>query len=286
MNLNPVLVVVLAVIGGLVVAAAIAGVTTILIIRAIRQRRAQKRAEEEARRRSQEGADLFGPSSVLALAAGIEGVRFATQVFTDVGRKGVAPALAGSLRKLADITESDRPSLSRVVADDGSVTLMFSDIEGSTELNRRLGDEAWLELLREHDAIVRRRVRKSRGQVVKTQGDSFMVAFKELEPALRCAIAIQRDLEDEELAPDPPIRVRIGLHHGEVTRQGRDVFGINVALAARVAAEAAGGEILVSSEVKRLADGEDVSFGRGRTVQLKGITNRATLYPVEWSQAE
>jgi class 3 adenylate cyclase len=64
------------------------------------------------------------------------------------------------------------------------------------------------------------------------------------------------------------------------------VFGINVALAARVAAEASGGEILVSSEVKRLAGKEDVSFGRGRTVQLKGISERATLYPVDWSQAE
>ena len=222
----------------------------------------------------------------MALAAGIEGVRLATQVVTDVSRRGVAPAFAGSLRRLADLAETDRPALRRVMADDGTITLMFSDIEASTELNRKLGDEDWLDLLRQHDDIVRRRVKQSRGQVVKTQGDSFMVAFKELELAISCAVAIQRALGDEELAPNPPIRVRIGLHHGEVTRQGRDVFGLNVALAARVAAAATGGEILVSAEVKRLADHADGGrFGRGRSVQLKGISEKATVYPVRWDVA-
>ncbi len=286
MNLNA-LQVVLLVIGAVVLlSAAIGTAATVLIIRRVRARRASKRAQAEAWRREEEGLDIFGPGGVLGLAAGIEGVRFATQMVTDVGRRGVAPAVAGSLRRLADITETDRPSLRRVLADDGTVTLMFSDIEGSTALNRKLGDQGWMDLLRQHDDIVRRRIKKSRGQVVKTQGDSFMVAFKDLELALNCAIAIQQDLGDEDLAPDPPIRVRIGLHHGEVTRQGRDVFGLNVALAARVAAEATGGEILVSSDFKRLAKpGDGVTFGRGRTVSLKGISERATVYPVKWPAA-
>ena len=283
MNPNPVLVVAVVVVAVLLVAGAVALAVSMLIVRRVRRRRARRRAAAEARRREQEGVDLFGSGGVLALAAGIEGVRLATQAVADVGRRGVAPAFAGSLRRLADLAETDRPALRRVMADDGTITLMFSDIEGSTELNRKLGDEDWLDLLRQHDDIVRRRVRKHRGQVVKTQGDSFMVAFKELEPAISCAIAIQQTLEDDKLAPDPPIRVRIGLHHGEVTRQGRDVFGLNVALAARVAAEATGGEILVSAEVKRLADDADgVRFGRGRSVQLKGISEKATVYPVRW----
>jgi class 3 adenylate cyclase len=282
MTLTPIQVVVLVIVTVLIVVGLALGLATVLVIRAVRRRRARRRAEEEARRREEE-LDLFGPAGVVALAAGFEGVRLATQVVADVGRRGVAPALAGSLRRLADMAETDRPALRRVLADDGTVTLMFSDIEGSTALNRRIGDEAWLELLGAHDDIVRRRVKKHRGQVVKTQGDSFMVAFKDVDAAINCAVAIQRELGDEDTTLDPPIRVRIGLHHGEVMRQGKDVFGINVALAARVAAEAGGGEVLVSSEVKRLAaTGDGVSFGRGRNVVLKGISERATVYPVRW----
>ena len=269
---------------GLVVAGVVVAVGTLLIVRAVRARRRRKR-QEEARRREQEGRALLGNTGLMAIAATIEGVKLATKVGTDLGRQGFAPALAGSLRMLAEYAETDRPALRRVMADDGSVTLMFSDIEGSTALNQRLGDEAWLELLKEHDDIVRGRVRKHRGQVVKTQGDSFMVAFKELPPALTCAMEIQRELESADLATDAPIRVRIGLHHGEVTRQGRDVFGLNVALAARVAAEATGGEILVSSDFKRLAAKTDgVSFAAGRKVELKGIAETATVYPLRWQQ--
>lgn len=267
----------------LAVAAAIASLTTVLIVRAVRQRRARRREEEE-RRRQDENTELFGSTGVLALAATLEGVRLATQVAkagAEVGRSGLAPVVAGSLRKLAAQVETDRPSLRKVVADDGTVTLMFSDIEDSTAINQRLGDEGWLELLHDHDAIVRRRVRKARGEVVKTQGDSFMVAFKELDPALDCAIAIQQDLQDQALAHDTQIRVRIGIHSGEVRRQGRDVFGLNVALAARVAAEARGGEILTSSAVRDMAgENEEVAFGKGRTVRLKGISEAATVYPV------
>jgi class 3 adenylate cyclase len=269
----------------LVVVIAVALLAAFLVVLLVRRRRARRKAEE-ARRLEEQSRHLVGSSSALALAGTIEGLRLATQVArvgAEVGRRGLAPALAGSLRLLADYAESDRPALRRVLADDGSVVLMFSDIEGSTALNQELGDDAWLELLQEHDAIVRRWVRKHRGQVVKTQGDSFMVAFRELPPALSCAVAIQRELEEKGVRTKPEIRVRIGLHCGEVTRQGRDVFGLNVALAARVAAEASGGEVLVSSDIKRLAGGAgDFSFGRPRRVQLKGISDLATVYPLRW----
>jgi class 3 adenylate cyclase len=286
MNLNTLQLIVIAVVAVVVAVAAAAGLTTWFIVRTLRTRRRRKREEEARRREEEEGLDLFGPSGVMALAATIEGVKFATQfagMAAEVSRQGIAPVVAGSLRRLADIAEIDRPSLRRVVSDDGTVTLMFSDIEGSTALNHRLGDEGWLELLQDHNEIVRRRVKAHRGQVVKTQGDSFMVAFKEVKPALECAVEVQQALENEVLGHDTQIRVRIGLHCGEVTRQGRDVFGLNVALAARVASEARGGEILVSSAAHKLArDAHSVRFGRARTVQLKGISDAARVYPVEW----
>jgi adenylate cyclase len=168
-----------------------------------------------------------------------------------------------------------------VIADDGSLVLMFSDIEGSTALNERLGDDAWLELLRRHEGVVRREVRKHRGQVVKTHGDSFMVAFRQLPDALHCAVAMQRGLREAEMPEHARIRVRVGIHRGEVIRQGRDVYGLNVALTARVASQAGGGEILVSEDVVEQASAvDDIAFGTGRSVRLKGFSKPVRVHPV------
>jgi adenylate cyclase len=272
--------IVLIVVAGIAVVAAVGVLVTLILVR---RRRARRRALE-ARRREREARRLspLEATGVLGLAATIEGVRLAVRVGTEL-RRGLAPVVAGSLRRLADLAESDRPALEGVTGPDGTVTLMFSDIEGSTALNERLGDEAWLDLLKEHDAIVRREVRAHRGAVVKTQGDGFMVAFKAVPAAVSCAIGIQRALAGGALARDPPVRVRIGLHTGEVTKQGRDLFGLNVAIAARVADEATGGEILVSSAVRNLATPDDgVRYGEGRRVQLKGISETETVYPIRW----
>lgn len=269
---------------------AVVGLVTLMLIR---RRREQRRALEARQRELEARARRVSPieaTGVLGLAATIEGIRLVTQavrVGTEIRRQGLAPVVAGSLRMLADLAEADRPDLKRVTAADGTVTLMFSDIEGSTALNERLGDEAWLDRLREHDAIIRREVRSHRGEVVKTQGDSFMVAFQAVPAALACAIEIQRALAQRALAKDPAVRVRIGLHTGEVTTQGRDLFGLNVAVAARVADEAAGGEILISSAVKHLAAQVDgVHYGKGRRVQLKGISGAETVYPIRWQVRE
>jgi class 3 adenylate cyclase len=250
----------------------------------VRRRRRERRREEEARRAWEERLSALSPGGVLGLAAGLEGVRLASLaigVGSELAKQGFAPVVAGSLRRLADIAETDRPPLRRAIADDGTVTLMFSDIEGSTSLNQALGDEAWLQLLGAHDAIVRRLVKSGRGQVVKTQGDSFMVAFKEVPAAVSCAIEIQRALAEADLARSHPMRVRIGLHTGEVTKQGRDLFGINVALAARVADAAQGAEILVSSAVRKQAH-DGIRYGKGRKVTLKGFSSPEQVYEVEW----
>ena len=108
-----------------------------------------------------------------------------------------------------------------------------------------------------------------------------MVAFKEVPAAVSCAIDIQRALAEAEIAQSHPVRVRIGLHTGEVTKQGRDLFGINVVLAARVADAAQGGEILVSSAVRKLAH-DSIRYSKAHKVTLKGFSSPEQVYQVEW----
>ena len=191
-----------------------------------------------------------------------------------------------SIDAVAEAVEDERPDLSSATAPDGTVTILFSDIEGSTEMTERLGDHRWIQVLRQHNSAVRDEVRRHGGFEVKSQGDGFMVAFSSARRALDCAIAIQRAFAtraDEN--PDEAIRVRIGLHTGEAIRERDDFFGRNVILAARIAAQASGGEILVSSLLKQLTESSgDVHFGEPREVSLKGLSGSHLVHAVEWSE--
>ena len=102
---------------------------------------------------------------------------------------------------VAESVEPDRPDLSNAAAPDGTVTIMFSDVEGSTVLTEQLGDEGWLELFRRHNSVIRRQPAAHTGFEVKSQGDGFMVAFASARNALRCAISIQRDLQRPAIRP-------------------------------------------------------------------------------------
>ena len=128
-----------------------------------------------------------------------------------------------------------------------------------------------------HDKMVRRHVNNHSGYVVKSQGDGFMVAFAQPEQAVRCGMAVQRSLRMQPSG----IRVRIGIHMGKSVRRGDDLFGRNVAMAARVAGAADGGEVLVSSVVHdALAELEDIAFDEGRDAELKGFGGSHRLYAV------
>ena len=180
-------------------------------------------------------------------------------------------AVRSSIEDLADWAEVERPDLARL-APDGRVAIMFSDIEGSTALNERIGDRAWVRLIDRHDKMVGRCVKRHGGHVVKSQGDGFMIAFARPEEAVRCSTDVQR-----ELAKRPNgIRVRIGIHAGKSVRRGDDLFGRNVAMAARVAAAADGGQVLVNESVRRGATDEE--FDDGREVELKGFSGTHRLY--------
>jgi eukaryotic-like serine/threonine-protein kinase len=191
--------------------------------------------------------------------------------------------VAASIDIVAAAALDERPDLGSHTAPDGTVTLLFSDIEGSTSSNERLGDRRWLELLHVHNRIVRDEVTVHDGFEVKSQGDGFMIAFSSARRALECAIGIQRALRLHTVQhPEDTLLVRVGLHTGEVVKEGGDFFGRNVALAARVAGAAQGGEILVSSLVKELADTGDIDFGTGREVELKGFSGTRRVHEVIW----
>ncbi len=177
----------------------------------------------------------------------------------------------------------DKPDLRQHAAPDGTVTILFTDIEGSTAMTERLGDQRWLELLREHNAIVRKRVAAHEGFEVKSEGDGFMLAFQSARKALECAVDIQRALAERSESAEEPVRVRIGLHTGEALKEADDFCGKNVILAARIAGQANGGEVLVSSLLKELTESAvGVTFGEGREVELKGLSGQHRVFEVVW----
>ncbi|MFN8160767.1 MAG: AAA family ATPase [Solirubrobacterales bacterium] len=182
--------------------------------------------------------------------------------------------------------EQERPDVRSYAAPDGSVTILFSDIESSTAMTERLGDERWLAVLRDHNEVFRERLAAHGGYEVKNQGDGFMLVFPSPAGALRCAVEVQRAFEARAgERPDERIRVRIGLHTGEAIASEGDFFGRNVILAARIAAQARGGEILVSEALHDLCEDEEgAGFAEARRLELKGLAGTHTVYAAEWKQ--
>jgi class 3 adenylate cyclase len=121
---------------------------------------------------------------------------------------------------------------------------------------------------------------------VKSQGDGFMVAFGSARRALRCAIGMQRAFAHHaSRSAGAPLHVRIGLHTGEAIKEDGDFFGKNVILASRIANAAQGAEILVSALFKELTESAgEFTFGPAREVELKGLSGRRQVFPVEWRE--
>ncbi len=163
-------------------------------------------------------------------------------------------------------------------------TILFTDVEGSTALTDRLGDARSRELLREHERMVREALKAHGGSEVKTMGDGFMTSFSSASKALECAIAMQRAFAEHNESVEEPIKVRIGLNAGEPIAEDDDLFGTAVNLAARIAAQAEGGEILASEAVRQIVAGKKFPFsGRGETA-LRGFEDRVHIYQVSWRE--
>ena len=209
------------------------------------------------------------------ISGGREAVKQVWQTANILRKDGLGAAVRSSIEDLADWAEVERPDLARL-AQSGRVAILFSDIEESTALNERIGDRAWVRLIDRHDKMVSRHVKRHAGHVVKSQGDGFMIAFAESTQAVRCSVDMQRELGKRAGG----IRVRIGIHEGKSVRRGDDLFGRNVAMAARVASAADGGEVLVSEPVRRAVRDDDIVFDDGRDVELKGFSGSHRLYAV------
>jgi class 3 adenylate cyclase len=159
-------------------------------------------------------------------------------------------------------------------------TFMFTDIVGSTNLAELLGDGSWERLLQWHDDALRALFARFGGEVVNSTGDGFFVAFDSARQGVDCAIAIQRALEEHRRTSGFAPSVRIGLHAADANRRGDDYSGMGVHVAARVAALAGDGEIVVTTET--LAEAGDIRTSDLREASLKGVTDPVNIVSVIW----
>ena len=158
-------------------------------------------------------------------------------------------------------------------------TVLFTDIVGSTMRAAELGDSAWRTLLTTHHELVRRELGRYRGKELDTAGDGFFASFDGPARAIRCGCAVVAAVRELGL------EVRAGLHTGECEQVDGKVGGIAVHIGARVASQAAPGEVLVSSTVKDLVAGSGIAFADHGTVELKGVPGEWRLFAVEQGAA-
>lgn len=151
-------------------------------------------------------------------------------------------------------------------------TVLFTDIVGSTQQLASLGDQAWRRLLDEHDKLAHQLVQQHRGRLIKTTGDGILASFDGPGRAIKCALAFSGAVARIGL------KLRAGLHTGEVEVRGEDIAGIAVNAAARIMGEAGAGEILVSRVVTDLVAGAGVNFSPQAPRELKGLPGRWDLF--------
>jgi len=218
------------------------------------------------------------------IAAGIPGARFlplegrnhAALADIDVP---VMETMTNAIQEF--IAEGQAAPEPPAAAPSGLVTILFTDMEGSTGLTQRLGDAAAQELLRTHNAIIRDALKAHGGSEIKHTGDGVMASFPVSSRALECAVAIQQAFADRnESETDTPIRVRIGLNAGEPVAEEADLFGTAVQLAARVCARAEPGQVLAANVVRELAAGKGFLFADLGEVVLRGFEDPVRLYEV------
>jgi class 3 adenylate cyclase/DNA-binding CsgD family transcriptional regulator len=168
------------------------------------------------------------------------------------------------------------------------VTLLFTDLVGSTELLTHLGDDAAEEVRREHFALLRQAVGETGGTEVKSLGDGLMVVFQSGVDALRCAVAMQRRIDERNGdRAGPQLAVRVGLHAGEPLREGDDFHGEAVVVASRLCNQADGGQILTSELVAGLVGSRGgFRFRPAGQLRLKGLPRPLAAVTVDWRPAE
>ncbi len=179
--------------------------------------------------------------------------------------------------------EDPTPVAGEVVIDSPFRSIMFTDLEGSTDMINTLGDEKAMELLRIHNSITRDALRDHAGHEIKHTGDGFMVSFTSAVSAVECAIDIQKKMGKHNESIDVlTMNVRIGISAGEPVRNDKQLYGAAVNLAARLCAHAQPGGILVAQVIKDLCVGKTIPFVDGGEFEAKGFEGPIPLYEVDW----
>jgi class 3 adenylate cyclase len=155
------------------------------------------------------------------------------------------------------------------------LTVMFTDVVGSTTAAAELGDDRWRDVLETHDRLLRAEAARHQGTEIDTAGDGFLLTFETPSAAVRCAQRVHRVLDEIG------IRLRVGIHCGEVELRERNIAGIAVHLAARVQAAATPGETWVTSTVREAMAGSPVRFEARGPHRLKGVPDDWYLFAVE-----
>jgi class 3 adenylate cyclase len=182
----------------------------------------------------------------------------------------------GDSNAIADEIEEFLTGERRAVeADRALMTVLFTDIIGSTKRAAELGDRRWRDLLEAHNSIVQSEVARFRGYAVKNTGDGVLATFDTPGRAIDCALALARNLRGLGLT------MRAGLHTGEVELIGKDIGGIAVHIAARVLEEASADEVWASRTVKDLVVGSNFEFTQSGTYRLRGVAGDWPLYSVQ-----
>lgn len=180
-------------------------------------------------------------------------------------------------------TENDATDRAHVDghADSALRAIMFTDIQGSTDVSTQFGDDVAVDLVRRHNDVVREALGRFGGREVKHTGDGILASFVSVSRAVEASIAMQRACA-EMVDDGPALTVKIGLSAGEPVEDSEDLFGASVNLAARICAHAAGGQTLVSGTVKELALGKELRFVSQGAIGLKGFPDPVLLYEVDW----
>jgi class 3 adenylate cyclase len=203
-----------------------------------------------------------------------EGANIPGAIYVELPGEDHAPWINGGNDIIAEIAEfltgtREPGPPERVLA-----TVLFTDLVGSTELARTLGDRGWRELIERHHGVVRTQLARFRGREIDTAGDGFLAAFDGPARAIRCAEAIMHELRPLELS------IRAGVHTGECEVSAGKLVGVAVHIGARVAASAGPDEVFVSRTVTDLVAGSGIRFeSRGRH-HLKGLAGEYELFSV------
>ncbi len=163
--------------------------------------------------------------------------------------------------------------------------ILFTDIVGSTAMTQKLGDEAAMEILENHDTTVRAALEKHGGREVKHTGDGIMASFASVSGSIRSAIDIQRTLSKfNQTNPKQVLKVKIGMCAGEPVEKNKDLFGASVQLAARICDHAGAEEIQVTHTVQDLCLGKGFQFENPQKVMFKGFDETIGITDVQWQQ--